>query len=84
MARWKGPAQGGRIPRRKIGQVFGVQAFVVGDVYYPSIFCWLLQIQGVDVGSGEVMGRSFVEINYVVAEGARETCRITAQNLTRR
>ncbi len=55
-----------------------------GDVYYPSIFRWLLQIQVIDVGSGEVMGRSFVEINYVVAEGARETCRITAQNLTRR
>jgi hypothetical protein len=70
--------------RREIGQIFGVQAFVVGDVYYPSIFCWLLQIQGVDVGSGEVMGRSFVEIKYVGAEGIGETCRITAQNLTRR
>lgn len=70
--------------RRKIGQVFGVQAFVVGDVYYPSIFRWLLQIQVIDVENGEVMGRSFVEINYVGAEGVKEACRIAAQNLTRR
>ena len=70
--------------RRKIGQVFGVQAFVVGDVYYPSIFRWLLQIQVIDVENGEVMGRSCVEMNYVGAEGVKEACRIAAQNLTRR
>ena len=70
--------------RRKIGQVLGVQALIVGDVHYPSIFRWLLQIQVIDVESGEVMGRSFVEINYVGAEGVKEGCRIAAQNLTRR
>jgi hypothetical protein len=70
--------------RRKMGKVLGVQALIVGDVYYPSIFRWLLQIQVIDVESGEVMGRSFVEINYVGAEGVKEGCRIAAQNLTRR
>ena len=47
--------------RRKIGQVFGVRAFILGNVYYPSIFRWLLQIQVIDVETGEIMGRSFVE-----------------------
>ncbi len=68
--------------RRKIGQVFGVQAFIVGNVYYPSILRWLLQIQVIDVESGQVTGRSFVEINYLGAEGVEEACRIAAQNLT--
>jgi len=70
--------------RRKIGQVFAVQALIIGDVYYPSIFRWLLQIQVIDVETGEIMGRSLVEVNYVGAEEMRQACRIAAQNLTQR
>jgi hypothetical protein len=70
--------------RRKIGKVLGVQALIMGDVYYPSILRWLLQVQIVDVETGEVMGRSFVEINYMVAEGVKEACNIAVQNLTRK
>jgi hypothetical protein len=68
--------------RRKIGEVFGVQAIVAGNVYYPSILRWLLQIQIIDVETGEVMGRSLVEINFVGAEKAEEACRIAVQYLT--
>jgi len=70
--------------RRRIGQVFGVQAFITGNVYYPSIFRWLLQIQVVDVEKGEIMGRSFVEMNYVGAEGMKEACKIAVKNLALR
>jgi TolB-like protein len=71
----------GEATRRKIGQVFGVQALIIGNVYYPSIFRWLLQIQVIDAESGQVMGRSFVEINYLGAEGMRDACRIAVENL---
>jgi len=67
--------------RRKLGQVFGVQAFIIGNVYYPSILRWLLQIQVIDVETGEIMGRSLVEINYVGAEGLKEACKIAVKNL---
>jgi TolB-like protein len=70
--------------RRKIGQVFGVQAFIVGNVYYPSILRWLLQIQVIDVETGEIMGRSLVEINYVGAEGLKEACKIAVKHLTQK
>jgi len=70
--------------RREIGKVFGVQAVIVGNVYYPSILRWLLQVQIIDVETGEVMGRSMVEINYAGAEGVKKACRIAVQNLTPR
>jgi hypothetical protein len=68
--------------RRKIGEVFGVQAIVAGSVYYPSILRWLLQIQIIDVETGEVIGRSLVEINFAGAERVEEACKIAVQYLT--
>jgi TolB-like protein len=76
------PDQLSESTRRKIGEVFGVQALIIGNVYYPSILRWLLQVQIIDVETGEVMGRSLVEINYMGAEGVKEACRIAVQNLT--
>lgn len=67
--------------RREIGNVFGVQAVIVGNVYYPSILRWLLQVQIIDVGTGDVLGRSMVEIDYAGAEGVKNACRIAVQNL---
>ncbi len=67
--------------RKKLGEVLGVQTLIVGDVYYPSILRWLLQIQAIDVETGEVMGRSFVEIDYLGAEGVKEACKIAVKNL---
>lgn len=72
------------VTRKEVGRVFGVQALIAGDVYYPSILRWLLQIQVIDVESGQVMGRSFVEIDYAGAEGVKEACKIAVKNLTPR
>ncbi len=69
------------VTRKEIGRVFGVQALIAGDVYYPSILRWLLQIQIIDVESGKVMGRSLVEIDYAGAEGVKEACKIAVRNL---
>ena len=75
------PDQLSEVSRREIGEVFGVQALILGNVYYPSIVRWLLQIEIIDVETGEVMGRSTVEINYIGAEGVKKACRIAVQNL---
>jgi hypothetical protein len=75
------PDQLSELTRREISEVFGVKALIIGNVYYPSILRWLLQVEIIDVETGEVMGRSMVEINYMGAEGVKEACRIAVQNL---
>jgi hypothetical protein len=52
-------------------------------VYYPSIFRWLLQIQVIDVESGEIVERSLVEMNYMGTEGVKQAFKIAAQHLVR-
>jgi hypothetical protein len=42
---------------------------------------WLLQVQVIDVETGEVMGRSLVEIDYIGAERVKEACKIVVRNL---
>jgi hypothetical protein len=68
--------------RRKIAEDFGVQALIVGDVYFPSVLRWLLQVQIIDIETGEVMGRTMVEVDFVGALGVKPACRIAVQNLT--
>jgi len=68
--------------RKKIRELFGVQALVMGNVYYPSIVRWLLQVQIVDAETNEVLGRSLAEIDFMGAEGAKEGCKIAVQYLT--
>jgi len=66
--------------RRKIRESFGVQALVMGNVYYPSVLRWLLQVQIVDVETNEVLGRSLVEIDFMGALGKKQACKIAVQN----
>ncbi len=68
--------------RRKIQETFGVQALVMGSVYYPSITRWLLQVQIVDSGTNEVLGRSLAQIDYMGAEGVKEGCEVAIHYLT--
>jgi TolB-like protein len=68
--------------RKKIQESFGVQALVMGNVYYPSIARWLLQVQIVDAETNEVLGRSLAEIDFMGAEGKKEGCKIVVQYLT--
>jgi hypothetical protein len=68
--------------RRKIQESLGVEAFVMGNVYYPSLVRWLLQVQIVDAQTNEVLGRSLAEIDFMGAEGAKEACKIAVQYLT--
>jgi hypothetical protein len=68
--------------RLRIGNALGAQALVTGNIYYPSILRWLLQIVILDAKTGEVMGRSLVEINYMGAMGKEEAARFAVEKLT--
>jgi hypothetical protein len=67
--------------RAEIGKVFDVQAVVMGSVYYPSIVRWLLQVIIVDTETDTVLGRSYVEINFIGAEGMKKGCDLAVQQL---
>jgi hypothetical protein len=68
--------------RAKLRQAFGVDSVIMGDVYYPSIIRWLLQVKIIDIETDVVMGRSLVEIDFMGAEGMKEACNLAVQMLT--
>lgn len=75
------PGQLDQAARAKIGKAFDVQALILGNVYYPSILRWLMQVKIIHTETGEVIGRSFIEIDYMGAEGIKQACRLAVQEL---
>ena len=70
--------------RLRIGNALAAQALITGNIYYPSITRWLLQIVILDTETGNVMGRSLVEINFMGAEGKEQAARFAVEKLTTR
>jgi len=70
--------------RFRIGNALAAQALITGNIYYPSISRWLLQIVILDTETGKVMGRSLVEINFMGAEGKEQGARFAVEKLTTR
>jgi hypothetical protein len=68
--------------RLRIGHALDAQALITGNIYYPSISRWLLQVVIFDTETGEVMGRSLVEINYMGAMGKDEAAHFAVEKLT--
>ena len=68
--------------RLRIGNTLGVQALITGNIYYPSISRWFLQIMILDTETGKVMGRSLVEIDFMGAMGKEEAARFAVEKLT--
>ena len=76
------PGQLDEATRVKIGRALNAQALILGNVYYPSITSWFLQVEIVGAETGEVMGRSMVEINYMGAEGVQQGARLAVERFT--
>lgn len=68
--------------RLEIGNTLDAQALIMGTIYYPSITRWFLQIVILDTKTGEVMGRSLVEIDFMGAMGKVEGARFAVEKLT--
>lgn len=67
--------------RLRIGNTLGVHALITGNIYYPSITRWFLQVVIFDTETGKVMGRSLVEIDYMGAMGKGEAARFLSRSL---
>jgi len=76
------PNQLDQATRLKIGRALNADGLILGSVYYPSITTWYLQVEIVDTETGEMLGRSVVEINYMGAEGFRQGTRLAVEKLT--
>ncbi len=76
------PNQLDEATRLKIGRALNAGGLVLGSVYYPSITTWYLQVEIVDTETGNALGRSMVEINYMGAEGFKQGARLAVEKLT--
>jgi hypothetical protein len=64
-----------------LGHTLGAQALITGNIYYPSVLRWLLQVVIIDTETGEVLGRSMVEINYMGSMGKEEAAHFAVEKL---
>jgi hypothetical protein len=67
--------------KKRISRELDAQAFIIGNVYYPSITRWLLQIKIIDAETGEILGRSLAEVDFMGDLGFKEGCELAVQNL---
>ncbi len=68
--------------RLKIGRRVGAQALITGSIYSPSISSWFLQVKIIDTETGEVMGRSMVEIGSLFSTDIEKATRLAVEKLS--
>jgi hypothetical protein len=68
--------------RLKIGRRVGAQALITGSIYSPSISSWFLQVKIIDTETGEIMGRSMVEIGSVFPTDIEKATRLAVERLS--
>lgn len=68
--------------RTRLAKTLDVQALITGNVYYPTVLRWLLQVVIVEAETGRVMGRSLAEIDFMGALREKEGAELAVQKLT--
>jgi len=68
--------------RLKIGRRVGAQALITGMVYSPAILSWYLQVKIIDTETGQVLGRSMVEIDSLFATDIEKAARLAVEKLS--
>jgi hypothetical protein len=68
--------------RLKIGRRVGAQALITGMIYSPSILIWYLQVKIVDTETGQVLGRSMVEIDSLFSTDIEEATHLAVEKLS--
>jgi hypothetical protein len=68
--------------RLKIGRRVGAQALITGRVHSPSISTWFLQVKIIDTETGEVMGRSMVQIDSLFSTDIEKAARLAVKRLS--
>jgi len=70
--------------RLKIGRRVGAQALVTGMIYSPSLLSWYLQVKIIDTETGQVLGRSMVQIDSLFATDIEKAARLAVEKLSSR
>ena len=70
--------------RLKIGKKVGAQALITGMIYSPGLLSWYLQVKIVDTETGQVLGRSMVQIDSLFATDIEKAARLAVEKLSSR
>jgi hypothetical protein len=68
--------------RLKIGRRVGAQALITGMIYSPSVLDWYLQVKIVDTETGQVLGRSMVEMNSLFSTDIEKATHLAVEKLS--
>ncbi len=68
--------------RREIGTRVGAQALITGSVYSPGLLNWYLQVKIIDTETGQVLGRSTVQIDSLFATDIEKAARLAVEKLS--
>jgi hypothetical protein len=68
--------------RLKIGRRVGAQALITGMVYSPGILSWILQVKIIDTETGQVLGRSMVQVDSLFATDVEKAARSAVEKLS--
>jgi len=70
--------------RLKIGRRVGAQALITGMIYSPGLLSWYLQVKIVDTETGQVLGRSMVQIDSLFATDIEKAAHLAVEKLSSR
>ena len=68
--------------RLKIGRRVGAQALITGMIYSPSLLSWYLQVKIIDTETGQVLGRSMVQVDSLFATDVEKAARLAVEKLS--
>lgn len=68
--------------RLKIGRRVGAQALITGRIYSPGLLSWYLQVKIIDTETGQVLGRSMVEVDSLFSTDIEKAARLAVEKLS--
>jgi hypothetical protein len=68
--------------RIKIGRRVGAQALITGSIYSPGLLSWYLQVKIIDTETGQVLGRSMVEMDSLFSTDIEIATRLAVEKLS--
>jgi hypothetical protein len=68
--------------RLKIGRRVGAHALITGRIYSPGLLSWYLQVKIIDTETGQVLGRSMVEIDSLFATDIEKAAHLAVEKLS--
>jgi len=68
--------------RLEIGRRVGAQALITGFIYSPSLLHWYLQVKIIDTETGQVLGRTMVEMDSLFSADIQKATRLAVEELS--